>query len=130
MSQKTSVAYCRRCLEDTPHRRGRRCRWHCLACGGENLQLRPTGKIRRGFPPGFLLQEHADGQLGLYAMVPTLHGQHGLSKTAYYLKGVFPGITERSEMEDYAWKVHLALESETVTVQPASSARRLPSTST
>jgi len=120
VSHKTLAAYCRKCLEDTPHRRGKRCHWHCLVCGSENLGLRPTGTTRHGFPPGFLLEEHGDGMLGLYAMVPTTDRQDGSGKPTYYLKGTFPGSTEQSEIEDHAWKVHLALEAETVTTQRTS----------
>ena len=98
VTEKNAVAYCRNCESDTPHKRGRRCRWHCLVCGTEHVRLKSTGKDKSGLPPGFLLEKNTDGELYLYMAMPTLKEEKGEKESRYYLKGVFSSDTTRREI--------------------------------
>ncbi len=104
------TVYCGRCQRDTSHKRGRRCRWHCLVCGTEHVRLTPTGKAESSLPPGFLLEKNADGELGLY--MTTLVAKRGREekKVMHYLKGVFPSDAPRREIESRAWEVYMTLK--------------------
>ena len=103
---KNAVAYCGNCERETLHKRGRRCRWHCLVCDTEHVRLKPTGKAKSGLPPGFLLEKNVDGELYLYMAMPAVEEGKGEKESRYYLKGAFPGDTTRREIESHAWEAY------------------------
>lgn len=79
-----------------------------MVCGTEHVRLKPTGKAKRGLPPGFLLEMNADGELYLYMAMPTVKEGKGEKESRYYLKGVFPSDTTRREIESRAWEAHMS----------------------
>ena len=113
MGEKNSVAYCRRCERDTPHKRGRKCRWHCLICGNENVRFRSTARAKGSLPPGFLLEKNAVGELYLYMEVPVVREGREEKEVLHYLKSTFPSDTARGEIESRAWEVYMTLKNET-----------------
>ena len=110
MTGKNAVAYCGKCERETLHKRGRRCRWHCLVCGTEHIGLKSVGKAKSGLPPGFLLEETADGELYLYMAIPVVKEGQEEKEIKHYLKGVFPPDTNRREIESRAWELYLLKE--------------------
>lgn len=107
---RTSVAWCRKCRQDSQHKIGRRGRWHCLGCGTENLSLRASAKARGGLPPGFLVDRQSDGRFNLYMAVRVpLKGGHE-QRVMHYLKAVLPSYATSHEIEGRAWEVYLGRE--------------------
>ena len=105
---KKLVSYCRRCLKDTPHQRGKRGSYHCLACGAENASLRPRGNGGDGLPPGFLLERTDTDTWGLFAEMPVVKADQRV-RFMHYLKGVFPTTATRREIVDRAWEIYRGL---------------------
>ena len=110
MSENKKIAYCRRCQRDTYHKRGRRCRWHCLICGNEHINLSPRVEVDSNLPPRFLLEKHPNGELGLYAGMPVTTNVQGEDKVIHYLKCVFPSDVRPKEVKRRAWAVYMTLK--------------------
>ena len=107
MTGKNAVAYCGKCERETLHKRGRRCRWHCLVCGTEHVRLKSTGKAKSGLPAGFLLEKTTDGEVYLYMAMPVVKDGQEETGIRHYLKGIFPRNTTRREIESRAWEAYM-----------------------
>lgn len=108
---KKTKTFCRRCQRDTCHKLGRRGHWHCLVCGTERVTPKAGTEVKGGLPPGFLVEKHPDGRLGLY-LATVLTSEASEKKVMHYLKGVFPRDTTRKEIESHAWSVYMTLTRE------------------
>jgi hypothetical protein len=69
-------------------------------------------KVENNLPPGFLLEKHPNGDLGLYAGMSLATIIKNEGKIMHYLKDVFPNDTAPKEIKRRAWEVYMRLKRE------------------
>jgi hypothetical protein len=69
-------------------------------------------KVESNLPPGFLLEKHPNGELGLYVGMPVATNIKEEGKIMHYLKCVLPSDATTKEIKKRAWEVYMTLKSE------------------
>jgi hypothetical protein len=69
-------------------------------------------KVESNLPPGFLLEKHPNGELGLNVGMLVVTNVKVEGKIMHYLKFVLPSSVTPKQIKKRTWEVYMTLKSE------------------